>query len=167
MLAFLKLNFKRLRASSFCRRDVPISSSRDVIGWWEARRIPFNLIVGSTGILSCIVVGVVILGSFFLLGGDIDLPDPPIFALFGIIAYGILANVCFTGGWLVELAIRRFWPQEPDGFATLSFYLGLLFSVLLTLTPAMIALNPVCRSTRPLSLGTESISKTASWPPEQ
>jgi hypothetical protein len=138
MSNFLKGSLKRLRASSLCRREASISSSRDVIGWWEARRVPFNLIVGIAGILSCVIAGLVILGGYFLFGGDFGLPNPSLFALFSIIIYGILANVCFTGGWLAELAVRRIWPHEADQFATVSFSLGLVFSVLLTLSPAIL-----------------------------
>jgi hypothetical protein len=130
--------FIRLRLSALCRRDVPVTTVRDVIGWWEARRIPFNLIVGSAGVLSSVVMGIVATGSFFLFNSDFGLPDPPLFALFGVVIYGIMANVCFTGGWLVELVIRKLWPGEADRFATLTFTLGLIFSVLLTLTPGIV-----------------------------
>jgi hypothetical protein len=91
-------------------------------GWWETRRIPFNLIVGIAGIFSCIGASVVVLASYFLGVGDFDLPDPPLFAIFGIIFYAIAANVCFTGGWVAELAIRKLWPHEADHFAALTFH---------------------------------------------
>jgi hypothetical protein len=129
--------FSRLRASSLCRRDIPITSAREAIGWWEARRIPFNLIVGIAGILSTVVVCVVGLGSYFLFDGDFGLP-PPLFAVLGVLFYGIAANVFFTGGWLAELIVRKIWPAETDRFSTLSFSLGLIFSVVLTLAPAIV-----------------------------
>jgi len=34
--------------------------------------------------------------------------------------------------------VRKLWPTEADRFATLSFSLGLIFSVALTLTPAIV-----------------------------
>lgn len=124
--------------SLLCRREEPIRSAKDAIGWWEARRVTYNLIVGSAGIVSSIVAIIVILGSSFLGNGDFDLPDPPIFAVFGVILYAIAANICFTGGWLTELVVRKIWPHEADRFATLSLSLGLIFSVLLTLTPGIL-----------------------------
>jgi hypothetical protein len=130
--------FATLRNSALCRRDSPVRSAREVIGWWEARRIPFNLIVGSAGILTCIIVGVVALGAEILFNSEFGLPNPPAFALIGIFIYGILANICFTGGWILELIIRRLWPREADRFATLSFSFGVIFSVLLTLAPAVL-----------------------------
>lgn len=130
--------FARLKGSALCRRDNSITTVRDMIGWWEARRIPFNLIVGSAGLLSIVVVGIVAAGRSLLFNSDLGLPDPPLFALFAVVIYGIMANVCFTGGWLVELVVRRIWPREADRFATLSFSLGLVFSVLLTSTPGIV-----------------------------
>jgi hypothetical protein len=130
--------FDRLKASVLCRRDAPVTSAKEVIGWWESRRIPFNLMVGTAGILTSVIVGVVGLGSSILFGSDFGLPNPPLFALFGILIYGIVANVCYTGGWIAELVIRRIWPHEADRFATLSFSTGLAFSILLTLAPGIV-----------------------------
>jgi hypothetical protein len=128
----------RLSTSALCRRDVPIKSAKDAIGWWETRRVPFNLIVGSAGVLTCIVVSVVALGDYYLFDGEFAFPDPPLFALMGIVLYGILANVCFSVGWLAELIVRKIWPDEADRFSTLSLSRGLIFSVLLTLTPGIV-----------------------------
>jgi hypothetical protein len=140
MFAQLKIRglFVRLRTTSLCRRDVPIRTAKDVIGWWEARRVPFNLIVGTAGLLTCIVVGVVALGDEILFDGDFGFTDPPLFALVGIFLYALCANVCFTAGWLVELIVRKIWPVESDRFATLSLSFGLIFSVLLTLAPGIV-----------------------------
>ena len=128
----------RLRASDLCRRNIPVTSAWEAIGWWETRRLPFNLIIGCAGILSCIVVSVVGLGSYFLFDSEFGLPDPPLFVLIGILLYGIAANACFTGGWLAELIVRKIWPSEADRFSTLSLSFGVIFSVLLTLTPAIV-----------------------------
>lgn len=128
----------RLMSSGLCAREVSLTSTRDVIGWWESRRIPFNLIVGAAGVLSCLVAGLVAIAGSVLFDSDFGLPDPPIFAVFAILLYGVTANVCFTGGWIVELLVRRLWPREADRFATLSFSLGLVFSVVLTLAPGIL-----------------------------
>jgi len=93
---------------------------------------------GSAGILTCIAIAIVGMGSYIFFNSDFGLPDPPLFAIFGVILYGILANVCFTGGWVAELIVQRIWPEEANRFATTSFSLGLILSVLLTLTPAIL-----------------------------
>ena len=62
--------FSRLRVSAFCRRDAPLTTAGEVIGCWESRRIPFNLIVGTTGVITCIVGVVVSEASSILFGID-------------------------------------------------------------------------------------------------
>ena len=111
-----------------------------MIGWWEARRIPFNLIVGIAGLLSCIAVGLVSMESwsYSLFVRDSGLPDSPFMNLLVVIIYGIVANIFFTGGWVAELIIRKLWPTQADRFATLTYSLGVVFSVLLTLAPGII-----------------------------
>ena len=128
--------FAALRGSLLCRRDNPITSAWQAIGWWEARRIPFNLIVGSAGILSCIVVTLVKLERHILFGLGFRQGDDPIFILFVILVYVAAANVFYTGGWLFELIVRNLWPNQADRFSTLTFSLGLIFAAFLTLVPA-------------------------------
>jgi ABC-type branched-subunit amino acid transport system permease subunit len=130
--------FGRVRGSLLCERNSPMVSARQAIGWWEARRVPFNLIVGSAGIVSVAVVSVVGLGAYFLFNSDFGLPDPPLFALVGVIFYALVVNVCYTGGWIVELVIRTVWPEQADRFATLSLSLGLLLTILVTLLPGIV-----------------------------
>ncbi len=64
--------------------------------------------------------------------------SPPLFVVFAVLVYGVLANICFTGGWLAELLARKVWSERANHFAQISFTLGVLFSVLLTLFPAML-----------------------------
>jgi hypothetical protein len=130
--------FTRFRGSILCRRDTPIHSAREVIGWWEARRASYNLIVGSCGIFTCIVVVLISAAALIFFDVDFGLPNPPLFAIVGIILYGIAANICFTGGWLAELVVRKISPREADRFASLTFSLGLVLSVLLTLSPGIV-----------------------------
>jgi hypothetical protein len=82
------------------------------------------------------VIGFVILGAYFLF--DIDLfPEP--FSIFVVPLYGVLANVCYTGGWIVEIVIRKLWRHEAERFAVTTFKLGLQFSLLLTAMPGLFA----------------------------
>ena len=101
----------RLRASTLCQRDLPVSTAWQAIGWWEARRVAFNLVIGGAGILSGLV------------------------AVLAVVIYAIFANICYTGGWIVELVIRQAWPEQADRFATLTLALGIIFAIALTLSP--------------------------------
>jgi len=129
---------RRLGEIPFFARSTNPTDAWHTIAWWEARRIPYNLIVGTTGVLSgalCFVTGM--LCEHFL-GEPIGIPDPPFFALLAVAAYGLMANLCYTGGWLSELLIRQIWPEQASAFGKISFFLGLIFSILLTLVPGIV-----------------------------
>ncbi len=128
---------QRLRESKLVRRDGPLTTMWQVVGWWEARRLIFNMVVGACGVATCLTVLLMAVIGQSVFGIPVGLPDPPIFALIGIILYGIMANICYTGGWIVELLVRKAWPQESELFATLTFALGLVFATFLTLLPGV------------------------------
>lgn len=121
----------------FSRRE-EASGTFDIIKWWELRRIPYNVIVGTAGVITLIVTIAVAAIASEKFGEPLGLPDPPIIAVFAVIGYGIGANACFTGGWLVEIIVRKIWHDQVGAFAQISFALGLVFSVLLTLAPAVL-----------------------------
>lgn len=125
-----------LGPSLFESEDGP-RSAWQVIGWWEVRRVAFNLVVGIAGILT-IATGALALGTAnAFLQTPLHRPDPPLF--FFVLVYAVLANLCYTGGWVAELACRRLWPATRGDLAAVSFRLGLLFSILVTLLPAFLA----------------------------
>jgi hypothetical protein len=127
-----------IRRRSLFKRESPALSSGEAILWWESRRIPYNLIVGTAGLCTCIACLILALIAEFYFHSDFGMPDPPIFGIFIVILYGIMANICYTAGWIVELLLRRLSPNEASTFAENTFFLGLVFSVVLTLSPAVI-----------------------------
>ncbi len=105
----------------------------DVIRWWETRRLGYNIIVGAVGIVSLTVM--IVLGA---IGPHAHkLMTPPL----AIVAYGVLANVFYTLGWVTELALFRplFGRKAPVVGATLFRY-GLAFAVGMTLLPNIVSL---------------------------
>jgi hypothetical protein len=133
--------FQALRwisSSPIGRRDSPLKTAWAVIGWWEARRIPFNLLVGATGVVAISAILAVAWMSERTLGIPIGWPDPPFFAVLGVIAFGLAANVCYTGGWVAELIVRKTWPNQAEHIGPISFALGLFFAVLVTLLPVVL-----------------------------
>lgn len=101
-----------------------------ILGWWERRRLGYNLIVGSAGIVSlgigmlfsALPPGSVILGSF---------PWQP------IVGFGLLANVCYTLGPFTEIAIEKLWGREVLPTGPVLYRMGLTFSVGLAMLPAL------------------------------
>jgi hypothetical protein len=64
------------------------------------------------------------------------LPEGPLLGVFGIVAYGILANF-YTGGWAGELLIRAITKAErASAFGQKAFSVIVNFSILLILCPA-------------------------------
>jgi len=94
------------------------------------------MIVGATGLFTGAIMITGALICERVVGEPIGMPDPPIVAVIGVIVYGIMANLCFTGGWLVELFIAQAWGLRPARFGSIAFGLGLLGSVVITLLPA-------------------------------
>jgi hypothetical protein len=96
----------------------------------------YNLIVGGVGLLTIILaIGMALLAKHWT--GRDYFPDPPLFVCFAIFAYGILANVCYTGGWILELVLRRLDGDPGPAFARNSLFFGTLFSIFLTLMPVL------------------------------
>lgn len=104
-----------------------VRSPLSVIRWWESRRPLYNLAVGVTGLG---VLGYSV-GLELLLGnGLLEFP------LIGVVAYGIVANVCYTLGPAAEMTIEKFLKRPVYGLGPALFRYGLVFSLGLTLLPA-------------------------------
>jgi hypothetical protein len=106
-------------------------TTRDVIVWWEKRRLAFNFVVGVSGVVS-LVIAVAFLAlpphvsvtSFW----NYPIPDAGIIPV--VVFFGIMANLCYTFGWATELGLRKLTPAAAPRLASLAFKVGLIFSVL-------------------------------------
>jgi hypothetical protein len=110
-------------------RRTPLSSLR----WWESRRLFYNKVVGAAGVVT--------LAGFSLMA--LLPPDPiPVSGLPGLLAgaavYGILANGCYSAGWVAEMAARALWGRRAPDLGPLLFRQGVIFSVGLTLLPLVL-----------------------------
>jgi cytochrome bd-type quinol oxidase subunit 1 len=99
-----------------------------VIRWWELRRLLYNAILFVIGIAS-------ILGMMFLLEKANPASDDNVEPFLGVVAYGFMANLCYTLGWIVELIGRRQDEARARVRAKKLFLMGLWFSCLLTSAP--------------------------------
>ena len=123
--------------SSFVDFFYPLPARRRTAGavilWWEKRRLAYNLIVGGVG-CATIAVTTALFALPVFRGG------PPFeFIIAGSIFYGIMANLCYCLGPLVELAMYHFWGDEAPRAGPALFRQGLIFSVGLTLFPIALA----------------------------
>jgi len=121
------------------KRKTPLNSASEVIRWWESRRFFFNCVVGCTGIITCILMIICAFTAESFVGEAIGMSDGPLLGLFGILLYGIMANVFYTGGWVAELAARTSLTAERSAaFGLKAFRAGVAFSIFLTFCPSVL-----------------------------
>jgi hypothetical protein len=120
------------------QRDL-VESNWQIIRWWEKRRFHFNAVLAVVGTITCVLMIACGFISEPLVGEAIGLPDPPILVPLGIIAYAILANICYAGGWIVELLMARSNIAVKKGFGLRAFRVGMKFSICLTVFPAVLS----------------------------
>jgi hypothetical protein len=109
LLLVVSLAFVAVGSWSVCDRrlgrwflgsiDEPLPWWRTIL-WWEARRLPYNALLG---LLSCVALPVFLLAisrSGELKPGE-DAAEP-----LALLAAPVLANIAYTFGWATELAVN-------------------------------------------------------------
>lgn len=107
-------------------------STWTIVNWWESRRAIYNLAVGAAGVLSLFAVAL----SSIVHPEPIRFGGPPLLA---IVAYGVMANVCYSIGPALDVYIHRWWGPEYAPVGPALFRYGFVFSVGLTLLPIPLA----------------------------
>lgn len=102
-----------------------------LLKWWESRRLQYNVTVGGVGLASLLAV--------WLFGVLPPAATGQVIPLRVVAVYGIMANLCYTLGWLTELAVERLWGERAPMLGPALFRQGLSFSLGLTLLPVVLA----------------------------
>jgi hypothetical protein len=124
----------------FFRNEISCRTPADIIAWWEARRLPFNIAVGTTGVITLAAIHII----SRLPPDPIAVPTIP--SLVSALIYGVAANVCYTAGWLTEIAIRKRSSDDLEPVGPALFRYGFVFSIGLTLFPiAVVSLARLVR----------------------
>jgi hypothetical protein len=106
------------------------ATRREIFCWWEARRFDYNLYVGLVGIVTWFLV--LVAGAAAVKPG-VDFEEP-IAMIVGPFVYGLVANLCYSAGSVIDLAIYRRRSRVH------LFKIGLIFSISLTALPGIWAL---------------------------
>jgi hypothetical protein len=102
--------------------DSPFEKSKEmsrsgIIRWWEIHRIRYNVLVGLTGLVTLSLV--IFVGPLAVKPG-VDFEEP--MGLIALpIAFGVMANLCYTAGWIVDIVFYRRTPRYK------LFRIGLMF----------------------------------------
>lgn len=100
---------------------INIKSSEDTIrDWWKKKRLNYNVIIGSFGIVVMIVEAVILKQMLFEF-----LQFLPF-----IILFGILANLCYYIGQILELYIYQSYTEMHNKtIGPKIFWIGIIFSI--------------------------------------
>jgi hypothetical protein len=114
-----------------------VRSPGSILQWWERRRLSYNVIVGITGLATLVYVN----GLELLLGNGMLIPRPGADGpqqIWAIVAYGVMANLCYSLGGVIEAVVERWLKRPVYGLGPALFRHGLVFSIGLTLIPAVV-----------------------------
>jgi hypothetical protein len=93
---------EKLRKCRLFQRPDDFHSASQLIIWWERRRIPYNLAVGTAGLITCgSLVSIAMWKATGTITKDADIGNP-FFGIIVVILYAIMANVCYTAGWVAH-----------------------------------------------------------------
>lgn len=110
----------------------PAERRADAIwAWWENRRLAYNAWVGTAGAFT---VGVGLLLSVLPPGGQ---GAPPLGIWQPIALFGLMANVCYTSGAMVEILAYKVFGRGMLPVGPALYRMGLTFSVGLALLPVV------------------------------
>jgi hypothetical protein len=112
-------------AKFFFRAPYARPSTPEIWRWWEKRRLTYNLALLAAGLPSVGLVTLLELGS-----GTFEW-----FYIGPILAYAIMANLCYTLGPIADSLIMKVSGREHAEAGPMLFRYGFVFSVLLTLLP--------------------------------
>src|SRR6266702_238725 len=103
----------------------------EIIRWWEIRRIPYNAILFAIGITAIFAMEW-FMGKVIPVGED---AIEPLALAIGVLIYGIMANLCYTMGWVLELVGNTTDAVRARSRGKKMFLAGLWLSCLLTTAP--------------------------------
>ena len=105
-----------------------------IVAWWEARRIPYNLAIIVPGVISYVAFNLSLSMSDSLGPGEDGVE--PLALVMGMLG----ANFFYSLGCLADIRLRRSHPQIEGALSPRLFKLGVLFSQLVIFFPSAVAL---------------------------
>lgn len=101
-----------------------------IILWWELRRIPYNLLVGLTGLCSFVLFYFFVSKTNALPAGE-DAVEP-----IALLAAPFIINFCYTAGWIIEIFSGKPYSKEGRVLGPILLKAGVKFSMVVVWLPA-------------------------------
>ena len=89
-----------------------------IIKWWEKRRLAYNAVLAGCG-----------MGTIFMALLTLNPLSEVVQALPAILPFAIMANLCYTLGWMVESVLHRIWGRSLRPVGPALFRAGLTLGV--------------------------------------
>ncbi|MEM5565915.1 hypothetical protein WNY78_12410 [Psychroserpens sp. AS72] len=104
-------------------------TTNDILKWWEPKRLWFNFAVGLSGVLA------------ILLTGEFEFI---IFDIIGIFIWGVIANILFSTGILVEILDDYYFKSKLKlfNFRWLFYIVGTILYCIVTFGYAVLYYSP-------------------------
>ena len=103
------------------------TSAGMVLRWWERRRVFYNIVVGTGGLLTTAIAHLV---AVLVPAPGVTGPPLPF-----IVVFAVAANLFYSLGAPIDLALRRTLKERAGPVGQALFRYGLAFSLGLTLLP--------------------------------
>lgn len=100
--------------------------------WWEMRRIVYNVVLITGGFISLLL-----LTAIYYLPPQLDEYPVEGLAVLGIFLGIAMANVFYTAGWIVEIAVIRFGGEHSQKLGPSLLKTGILFSLFVVSFPTI------------------------------
>lgn len=101
-----------------------------IVSWWEGRRLAYNAFVATAGVFTLATVSLVTALPPFSEASPVP--------LVAVAVYGIMANVMYTLGWVLEVAAEKLFRGDLLPVGPALYRMGLTFALGLTLLPAVL-----------------------------
>ena len=107
----------------FARPSVP-QTWLGIIGWWEKRRLYYNAVLLAVVILAALISPLLRGHLFAGYGGAASTA-----LLLSLIFLLMPGNICYTGGWFVDLILKKVFRMPASSFGPWAFACGIVFSL--------------------------------------
>ena len=115
-----------------CGRAGWAESTGQVIRWWELRRLLYNVVLLVVGVAAIAGMEGPMTRRVIPLGED---AVEPMILVLGVVVYGVMVNLCYTLGWIIELWSWKSNPVSARRRGEWMFRAGLLFLCVPTSLP--------------------------------
>lgn len=109
--------------------EKPPETAREVIRWWERRRLKYNLLVVGVYVACAFLAATLYPGYVKRTGALEEWPLVIVFRILYLIFIVIGSNSCYTCGWVSHLLVRIAFGDKASRSGPIAHGIGIVFSI--------------------------------------